>query len=53
MKVETIDIADCLNKEQVETISNIIHEVLLELGHEKHLDFYAWDLKVDIDKEKA
>ena len=51
MKVETVDVAEKLDKEQTETITNIIHDVLVGLGYGENLDFYAWDLKVDIDKE--
>ena len=51
MKVKTVDIAEKLDKEQTETISNIIHDVLVDLGYGENLDFYAWDLKVDIEKE--
>ena len=51
MKIETIDIAEKLDKEQTETITNIIHDVLVDLGYGEMLDFYAWDLKVDIEKD--
>jgi len=51
MKIETIDIAEKLDKEQTETITNIIHDVLVDLGYGENLDFYAWDLKVDIEKD--
>ena len=47
--METIKLADKLDKEQTETISNIIHDVLVDLGHGDNLDFYAWDLDVDLD----
>ena len=49
--MNTIKVADKLNKEQTETVSNIIHDVLVDLGYGEHLDFYAWDLDVDIDSE--
>ena len=45
----TIKISEKLNNEQTETISNIIHEVLLDLGYGEHLDYYAWDLDVNLD----
>ena len=51
MKIETIDIAEKLDKEQTETITNIMHDILVDLGYGENLDFYAWDLKVDIYKE--
>ena len=44
----TIKIAEKLNKEQTETISNIIHDVLVDEGYSECLDFYAWDLDVDV-----
>ena len=44
----TIKIAEKLNKEQTETVSNIIHDVLVDEGYSECLDFYAWDLDVDL-----
>ena len=55
MKIETIDIAEKLDKEQTETITNIIHDVLVDLGYGENLDveLIYWDLKVDIDKDST
>ena len=50
MKIKTVNIAEKLNKPQTEIISNIIHDVLVDLGYgDEQLDFYAWDLEVDIE----
>ena len=48
---KTIKIADKLDKEQTEIITNIIHDVLVDLGHGENLDFYAWDLDVDLEND--
>ena len=43
--------ADRTKKEQTEIITNIIHDVLVDLGHGENLDFYAWDLDVDLEND--
>ena len=49
MKIKTVNIAEKLNKPQTEIISNIIHDVLVDSGYgDEQLDFYAWDLDVDV-----
>ena len=48
---KTIKIADKLDKEQTEIITNIIHDVLVDSGHGENLDFYAWDLDVDLEND--
>ena len=49
MKSKTIDIAEHLDNQQLETITNIIHDVLVDQGHGDKLDFYAWGLLVDLE----
>ena len=53
MKIKTVNIAEKLNKEQAETVGDIIYDVLVDLGYGEHLNFFAWDLKVDIEMEKT
>jgi len=47
----TIKIAEKLNKEQTETISNIVYDVLVDEGYSECLASYAFDLDVDVTVE--
>ena len=50
MKIKQVQIQNNLNQDQCETISNIIHDVLVDMGIDTELN--AWSIDVDYEEKE-
>ena len=50
MKIKQVQIQNNLNQDQCETISNIIHDVLIDMGIDTELN--AWSIDVDYEEKE-
>tara|TARA_B100000424_G_C22617612_1_gene343499 strand:+ start:229 stop:393 length:165 start_codon:yes stop_codon:yes gene_type:complete len=50
MKIKQVQIQNNLNQNQCETISNIIHDVLIDMGIDT--GFNAWSIDVDYEEQE-
>tara|TARA_Y100000356_G_scaffold122432_1_gene116589 strand:+ start:91 stop:264 length:174 start_codon:yes stop_codon:yes gene_type:complete len=50
MKIKRVQIQNNLNQNQCETISNIIHDVLIDMGIDT--EFNAWSIDVDYEEKE-